>query len=249
MDAAMSDPDPTHLPTPQPVLRVANTTAAFGNAAVVIWNDVEADGVDEFYRWHNGEHIPERLGLPGFLRGRRYICPGHSPEWLTVYEAETLGAVTSPEYLARLNAPTPATMSALKHFRKTSRAICSLRCTVGSSTGGAMLSLRIDMPDTQVSGFAQAIHDEFFPAAMKITGVLACHLYQSDQSASHTNTAESSTRTFDVPTAVLLLEATNHAAAEAARRLIEGPALERFGVRVRPDAAIYQLEICRLAQR
>ena len=139
-------------------------------------------------------------------------------------------------------------MSALRHFRKTSRAICALLCTVGSSTGGAMLSLRIDMPDACIGDFAQAVHEELFPAAMAVNGVLACHLYLSDQWASHANTTESSTRSFDVPTAVLLLEATSEAAAEAARRLIQGPAMERFGVVVRPDAAVYQLEICRLAQ-
>jgi hypothetical protein len=82
---------------------------------------------------------------------------------------------------------------------------------------------------------------------LALTGVVACHLYAADQDASHLPTAESSTREFDVPSWVLLAEATTLRAAEQARALIEKPELQRLGVVVRSDAAIYSLEICRLA--
>ena len=71
-----------------------------GNAAVLIWNDVSHEGLSQFYEWHDKEHIPERLALPGFRRGRRLRCRNHSPEWLTIYEAADLSALVSPEYLA-----------------------------------------------------------------------------------------------------------------------------------------------------
>ena len=42
-----------------------------GNGAMVFWHDV-APGTDADYRdWHAHEHISERVGIPGFLRGRR----------------------------------------------------------------------------------------------------------------------------------------------------------------------------------
>jgi hypothetical protein len=48
-----------------------------GKGAIAIWNGLAADGEDDFYRWHNTEHMPERVGVPGFLRGRRYLStPG-----------------------------------------------------------------------------------------------------------------------------------------------------------------------------
>ena len=43
-----------------------------GQAVVAIWNDVAPEGREQFYEWHNHEHMPERVGIPGFLRGRRY---------------------------------------------------------------------------------------------------------------------------------------------------------------------------------
>jgi len=81
-----------------------------------------------------------------------------------------------------------------------------------------------------------------------LVGVLACHLFVADQQASHLNTAESSTRAFDVPSWVLLVETSHLAAAQQAQRLIDAPGLRAMGASVRQDAAIYTLEICRLAQ-
>jgi hypothetical protein len=86
----------------------------------------------------------ERLALPGFRRGRRYRKAGHSPEWLTLYEANDLDALQSPEYLARLNAPTPQTTATLVHFANTSRAVCRVGQSVGTSSGGYVLALRLD---------------------------------------------------------------------------------------------------------
>ncbi|HEX8010626.1 MAG TPA: hypothetical protein VF814_06790 [Casimicrobiaceae bacterium] len=224
-----------------------NDSALLGQAAVLIWNDVAPEGRAEFYAWHDREHIPERLVLPGFRRGRRFVRPGHSPEWLTMYEAVDIAALVSPEYLARLNAPTPATVSALKHFRNTSRAVCRVVHSVGSSTGGHVLAMRLDIAASEADAMCRHLCHSAFPRAMARTGVVACHLYRTDTSASSVNTAESSTRDFDVPAWVLLCEASTPGAADEARAVIDGRELERLGVEMRSDAAVYALEICRLA--
>lgn len=227
----------------------ATTIALLGWAAVLIWNDVAAEGRAQFYEWHDKEHVPERLALPGFRRGRRFVRPGHSPEWLTMYEADDLSAVASPEYLARLNAPTPATASTLTHFRNTSRAVCRVVHSAGSSTGGHVLAMRLSVDRGQSGAMCRYVQEEAFPRALALTGVVACHLYVADEAASYVDTAESSTRAFDVPSWVVLCEATLPAAAAEARAVIEGTAFGRLGVAVRSDAAVYALEICRLSLR
>jgi len=40
-----------------------------GRAAVAMWWDVPPDVRAEWEDWHSHEHMPERLGIPGFLRG------------------------------------------------------------------------------------------------------------------------------------------------------------------------------------
>jgi hypothetical protein len=220
--------------------------ALLGNAAVLVWNDVAENGREQFYAWHDKEHIPERLAIPGFRRGRRFIKPGHSPEWLTMYEAGDLAVVTSPEYLARLNAPTPSTVSTLRYFRNTSRAVCRVVCSVGSSTGGHVLATRLNVSAPRSEAMCRYVRDDLFARMIALTGVVACHLYATDQAASQAKTAESSTRKFDVPSWVLLCEATNLNAAEKAKAMVEGPEFQRLGV-ICGDAAAYSLEICRLA--
>ena len=221
-------------------------SALLGAGAVLVWNDVTEAGRTQFYEWHDKEHIPERLAIPGFRRGRRYAKAGHSPEWLTIYEADDLGVVVSPEYLRRLNSPTPGTVRMLHDFRNTSRAVCEVVHTVGSSSGGHILALRLDLPAAQGDAMCRYLRTEVFPRAMAEIGVVACHLYAADQSASFLKTAEASTREFDVPSWVILVEMTTPDAAERVRQRIDGPALRDLGVTLRSDAAIYSLEICRL---
>jgi hypothetical protein len=216
-----------------------------GGAAVLIWNDVAEEGRTQFYEWHDKEHVPERLSIPGFRRGRRYARPHHSPEWLTMYEADDLAVLTSAAYLARLNAPTPATERTLKHFRNTSRAVCRVVHSLGSSSGGHMLAMRLAVAPEAGDAMCEYLAGDRFPRAMALTGIVACHLYAADEGASYVRTVESSTRKFDVPSWVLLCEATFAEAAERARRLFDGPDLRHLGVTARSDTAAYALEICR----
>ncbi len=43
-------------------------------AAVTIWCDVAPEVREEFDDWHAHEHMPERLSIPGFLRGSRWVA-------------------------------------------------------------------------------------------------------------------------------------------------------------------------------
>ncbi|AET93587.1 hypothetical protein [Caballeronia cordobensis] len=221
--------------------------ALLGEGAVLVWNDVVSAGREQFYEWHDKEHIPERLAIPGFRRGRRYVRPGHSPEWLTMYEAADLDVVVSPAYLERLNTPTPATVDTLRYFRNTSRAVCRIVHSVGSSSGGHVLALRLDVPAQQAEAMKAYLCAEAFPRAAALTSVVACHLYMADQSGSHIDTAESSTRAFDVPAWVVLIETTTPQAAESARELLDTQKLASLGAKVRADGTTYSMEICRLA--
>ena len=43
-----------------------------GRAFFSMWSGVLQGYERELDRWHTIEHMPERLGVPGFLRGRRF---------------------------------------------------------------------------------------------------------------------------------------------------------------------------------
>ena len=77
--------------------------ALYGKAVLAIWNGI-ADGAEsDFQNWHVHEHIPERVALPGFLRGRRYIAIDGHPKFFNFYEAETAEVFVSESYRRALD--------------------------------------------------------------------------------------------------------------------------------------------------
>ena len=80
-----------------------------GEAVVAIWNGIAPEARARFYDWHVNEHMPERVGIPGFRRGRRFIAVDAAthPEFFTLYEADTIEVLKGQDYANRLNDPTP----------------------------------------------------------------------------------------------------------------------------------------------
>ena len=111
--------------------------ALLGTGVVAIWNGIDPEAVDDFVEWHIREHIPERVGLPGWLRGRRYVAVEAEPAFFNFCETDTPAALTSPVYLARLNDPTPWTRKVVAHFRDTSRTVCEVVSSLGGGEGGS----------------------------------------------------------------------------------------------------------------
>jgi hypothetical protein len=70
---------------------------------------------EEFNAWYDGEHIPERLSIPGFRSARRWIAHGRPGEgkYLATYELDSPAVLTSPEYLAFFERPSAWTQRCL----------------------------------------------------------------------------------------------------------------------------------------
>ena len=111
---------------------------------LAIWHDVEAAIGDDYERWYFREHLPERVGVPGFLAGRRYEAVEGVPKFLTYYEGKSPDIFVSKSYLDRLNDPTPWTTSVLQHFRDTNRTICRRTWEAGAIRGAWGVAVRVD---------------------------------------------------------------------------------------------------------
>ena len=105
-----------------------------GQGVLIIWHGITPEADRDMIRWHNTEHVAERIGVPGFLRGRRYKDAQHALQYLDLYETEDVDTVRSAPYLARLNAPTPWTSRILPHFRDTVRLGCRVVTSAGRCT-------------------------------------------------------------------------------------------------------------------
>ena len=84
--------------------------ALAGQGAVVIRFNRPDHTLEAFYDWMIGEHMPERVSIPGFLRARRFkSVQGVVHRFLTIYEVEGMHVLQGKHYLERLNNPTPLT--------------------------------------------------------------------------------------------------------------------------------------------
>jgi hypothetical protein len=120
--------------------------ALLGNGALVIWNDVAPGSEDEFNHWHMKEHMPERLAVPGFLRGRRYTAETAQPRYFTLYETASVETLESAPYVDRLNDPTPWSRQVFPLWRNTSRTACRVSASLGQGMGGCIAALTLS-PD------------------------------------------------------------------------------------------------------
>ena len=92
--------------------------------------------METYEGWYAGEHLFERLGIPGVQVGRRYENPAISPRFFTYYETATPDVLTSDNYLERVNNPSPLTSEIMTSiFLNMSRTICERVHVLGSGHG------------------------------------------------------------------------------------------------------------------
>lgn len=113
-----------------------------GQAAIAMWWDVAADVRAEWEEWHTCEHMPERLAIPGFLRGTRWVGLADEGSYFVLYEAQALATITSGPYLERLNNPTPWSRRMMPHHRNMVRSVFLVRCGYGEGVPAVMATVR-----------------------------------------------------------------------------------------------------------
>jgi hypothetical protein len=111
-------------------------------AAVAIWCDVAPEVREEFDDWHAHEHMPERLSIPGFLRGSRWVAADGGSGYFMLYEAQDESTITTGPYLERLNNPTPWSRKMMPHHRNMVRGLCRAEASFGTALGQALLTVR-----------------------------------------------------------------------------------------------------------
>ena len=219
-----------------------------GLGAVCIWHDLLPEARDDFHQWHNREHMPERVGIPGFRRGRRYVAIGGTPEYFNLYEADSAEVLAGQDYLNRLNAPTEWTRQVVPSFRNVSRSICRVVYTDGVGQGGFMLTLCFDVAERDRPHVVKALRQRLLPPLCDDKGIAGVHLCLADESISKVETAEKKARadTTQVPTWIILIEGNSSADVGAAGAALSGQLQTLLGAHGAEIAtSVYQLEYSR----
>lgn len=216
----------------------------YGRGVVTIWHDLLPQAKDAFYAWHNHEHMPERLSIAGFRRGRRYIAVGAGPEYFNLYEADTPQVLSGQDYLNRLNAPTPWTCEVVVSFRNVTRAICEVVYSAGVGQGGSLLTLRFEVPDTGAEPMSTLLRQQVLPPLADVPGIVGLHLCRADDGGSRIETAEKKMReqATQIPRWILLIEGISPEAVQVAADRLQQSLAQHGQALDEQQQSIYRLE-------
>jgi hypothetical protein len=180
-----------------------------GRAFLAIWNDIGDGGEPEYNVWHTRQHMPERLGVPGFCVGRRYVDRnlGHQ-RYFTLYEGATLETFSSDAYRVRLNNPTAWSIRTQPSFLNFARSACVVAASLGRGIGGALATIRLNLPAGGAADF-EAAAEKLAARMLALDGVTGAHLGVASPETTRIRTRETELRARtgeDVFDAVVMVE-------------------------------------------
>jgi hypothetical protein len=130
---------------------------------LAIFNDCRAGREAEFEAWFQGEHLIERLAVPGFLFGRRHKAISGAPGYFNFYMVEAPAVLTSKPYLDRLDNPTPMTRTIMSEvFINMNRTVCRRTVRRGSFRGAFTVTARFNQKpeETALAGMLEKLCDD-----------------------------------------------------------------------------------------
>jgi hypothetical protein len=169
--------------------KMAATTSDDCEGLMAFWADIDDDYVLKYQRWHNCEHVPERVSISGFVEGRRYRAMDNSTHFLMYYDTKSTAVLASDAYMAALNKPTPWTREALTHFRNPTRDVFTRIAVLGKQRQFAapyLTSVRFDLPE----GGEHRYVTVWLQAALDSPNVERVRMYQADSAIGNMGTSE-----------------------------------------------------------
>lgn len=158
-----------------------------GQAAMLLSFDIADDAIAEHDDWHTREHLPERLSIPGFIRGTRWVSLRGQPRYLVVYEVAQLSTLTSEAYVQRLNKPTPWTSKIMTHYRGMRRGFCSVTASFGLGVGHVGLLVRFKPQAVAEAQMRTWLVEQVLSQLPSKTGIGSVHLLEGALTPGMTN--------------------------------------------------------------
>ena len=163
-------------------------TAKKGMGLLMVYTDVGPEHEDEFNRWYNEEHIPERLSIPGVLGAARYTALQGGPKYLACYELAEPEAWHSEAWQYWLNNPTewsrrmsPGVVG-INYIRNLYRLIYPgdvSEETAQADMSPVLLVGRMSVPPELEDQFNQAYNTERLPLCYDVPGYIRGRRFQA----------------------------------------------------------------------
>lgn len=214
-----------------------------GEALIAIWNDITPEMREDFFEWHPREHMVERLGITGFIRGRRYIAVDAQVEFLTLYEVANSDVLVSDTYKTRLTNPTPWSTKTLPAFRNNVRGGCQIHYSQGYAMGGFIKTIRIRAQEGEKASLIKHIVNNMLPGLIDVPRITGVHFVENDTALTGGNSGNQRGRVIQLPDLILLIEGSGEEGVRnACAQYLPEDALVRAGAEDEVINGLYQLE-------
>jgi hypothetical protein len=188
---------------------------------LAVWNDCRRGDEAKYEAWYQGEHLRERVAVPGFICARRFVAiEDISPRYFTYYETETPDVLRSSAYLERGANPTPMTRHIMSGtFQNMTRTVCRRAHRVGEMEGAYALAVRA------TGGAAAAQLQAAWPEVIGLQHRLRAELWSSAEAPGQVASVEEKMRGADKKIDTCLLVKFTDAAHAVAAASALPPAL------------------------
>jgi hypothetical protein len=108
--------------------------------------EIGADIESDFGPWHSGEHVAERLAIPGVLSARRYVSVSNSRQFCACYRATNSDVFLAPAYKSLAYKESALTLRMSENVVGT-RFIGEVMRERGAGYGGLLCRVRVAPAD------------------------------------------------------------------------------------------------------
>jgi len=155
---------------------------ATGTGLLAVWTGIAPEAEAEFNEWYNTEHIPQLLGVPGFLSARRYQAADGKSRYLALYELADENVLGSEAFLKVREHPTEWTRRMLPFFRNPERGVFRQIFAHGdrpAQDAAFVLTVRLNTPAEHEGDFNDWYNIDHVPALVGVPGVFRARRYEA----------------------------------------------------------------------
>lgn len=147
-------------------------TQPTAKAFLALWNSISSPNLrTEYETWHSFEHVPERVGLPGFIEARRYRSINNPADYFTCYWLTSLEALATPGYRDVFTRPTPWSARMRGELRNFFRMPCELGGAYGNSSATQLVTLHLRSASDTTGGHLDSLLQQMVDRA----GLVCAH--------------------------------------------------------------------------
>ena len=152
-----------------------------GKCLVAVFANVPQAIEEEYNRWYDTHHIPERLKVPGFLGAARYVAEAGDARYLTLYELAHAGVFKDPLMVKLNDEPSEWDQRISPQVQVVERVIYDRVLELGEPPehhAAFASSVRFEPPADMDAEFNDWYNTEHLPGLAAVPGVLGARRYR-----------------------------------------------------------------------